>query len=156
MSHRPPAPMLDTLSDAFAAAVLLSSTDKSDTLPPGRLSPVSPLLHSSKHGHHHPTPSSSSGSSGSVSRAPIAPASGLASRRSHSGVIPLPSDAPPPHRLRPTHLHIRVVLQLRHLAAHQRAPRGQHLSLRSPRQTAPLPLPHRDPAPLTTTCSASG
>ncbi|XP_062223410.1 inactive TPR repeat-containing thioredoxin TTL3-like [Phragmites australis] len=93
MSHRPPAPMPDTLSDAFAAAVLLSSTDKPDTLPPGRLSPVSPLPHSSKL----PTPSSSSGSSGSVSvsRAPLAPASGLASRRSHSGEIPLPSDAPP-------------------------------------------------------------
>ncbi|XP_062189853.1 inactive TPR repeat-containing thioredoxin TTL3-like [Phragmites australis] len=91
MSHRPPAPMPDTLSDAFAAAVLLSSTDKPDTLPPGRLSPVSPLPHSSKH----PTPSSSSGSSGSVSRVPLAPASGLASRRSHSGEIPLPSDALP-------------------------------------------------------------
>nr|CAB3475757.1 unnamed protein product [Digitaria exilis] len=90
-SHRPPAPMPDTLSDAFAAAVLLSSTDKPDTLPPGRLSPVSPLPYSST---KHPTPSSSSGSSGSVSRAP-APAPGLASRRSHSGEIPLPSDAPP-------------------------------------------------------------
>ncbi|KAG2594859.1 hypothetical protein PVAP13_5KG028600 [Panicum virgatum] len=89
MSDRPPAPMPpDTLSDAFAAAVLLSSTDKPDALPPGRLSPVSPLPHSSK---HHPTPSSSSGSSGSLSRAPPA----LASRRSHSGEIPLPSDAPP-------------------------------------------------------------
>ncbi|KAL6626969.1 hypothetical protein ACP70R_030695 [Stipagrostis hirtigluma subsp. patula] len=97
MSHRPPAPMPDTLSDAFAAAVLLSSTDKPDALPPGRLSPVSPLPHSSSkhHHHHHPTPSSSSGSSGSVSRAPLAPAPGLASRRSHSGEIPLPSDAPP-------------------------------------------------------------
>ncbi|KAF8643601.1 hypothetical protein HU200_066655 [Digitaria exilis] len=83
--------MPDTLSDAFAAAVLLSSTDKPDTLPPGRLSPVSPLPYSST---KHPTPSSSSGSSGSVSRAP-APAPGLASRRSHSGEIPLPSDAPP-------------------------------------------------------------
>lgn len=90
-SHRPPAPMPDTLSDAFAAAVLLSSTDKPDTLPPGRLSPVSPLPHSSA---KHPTPSSSSGSSGSFSRAP-ATAPGLASRRSHSGEIPLPSDAPP-------------------------------------------------------------
>ncbi|GJN06437.1 hypothetical protein PR202_ga24166 [Eleusine coracana subsp. coracana] len=95
MSHRPPAPMPDTLSDAFAAAVLLSSTDKPDTLPPGRLSPVSPLPHSSsRQGQAHPTPSSSSGSSGSVSRAPP-PTSALASRRSHSGEIPLSSDAPP-------------------------------------------------------------
>ncbi|TVU44369.1 hypothetical protein EJB05_03806, partial [Eragrostis curvula] len=91
MSHRPPPPMPDTLSDAFAAAVLLSSTDKPDTLPPGRLSPVSPLPHSSKQSHL--TPSSSSGSSGSVSRAP--PTSALASRRSHSGEIPLSSDTPP-------------------------------------------------------------
>ncbi|XP_066308185.1 inactive TPR repeat-containing thioredoxin TTL3-like [Miscanthus floridulus] len=103
MSHRPPAPMPDTLSDAFAAAVLLSSTDKPDTLPPGRLSPVSPLPSKHGHGHHHPTPSSSSGSSGSVSRAPLAPASGLASRRSHSGEIPLPSDAPPRGAARPGH-----------------------------------------------------
>ena len=97
--------MPDTLSDAFAAAVLLSSTDKPDTLPPGRLSPVSPLpsKHGHGHGHHHPTPSSSSGSSGSVSRAPLAPASGLASRRSHSGEIPLPSDAPPRGATRPGH-----------------------------------------------------
>uniref|UniRef100_A0ACD5VZ21 Uncharacterized protein n=1 Tax=Avena sativa TaxID=4498 RepID=A0ACD5VZ21_AVESA len=86
MSNRPPPPMPDTLSDAFAAAVLLSSNDKPDTLPPGRLSPVSPLPHSK---HHH-TPSSSSGSSGSVSRAPA-----FASRRSHSGEIPLPSEGPP-------------------------------------------------------------
>ncbi|RCV25259.1 hypothetical protein SEVIR_5G150900v4 [Setaria viridis] len=100
MSHRPPAPMPDTLSDAFAAAVLLSSTDKPDTLPPGRLSPVSPLPYSSS---KHPTPSSSSGSSGSVSRAPPAHASGLASRRSHSGEIPLPSDAPPRGAARPGH-----------------------------------------------------
>jgi hypothetical protein len=83
--------MPDTLSDAFAAAVLLSSTDKPDTLPPGRLSPVSPLPHSSKQGHL--TPSSSSGSSGSVSRPP--PASTLATRRSHSGEIPPSADAPP-------------------------------------------------------------
>ncbi|AQK91028.1 Inactive TPR repeat-containing thioredoxin TTL3-like [Zea mays] len=106
MSHRQPAPMPDTLSDAFAAAVLLSSTDKPDTLPPGRLSPVSPLPHSSsKHGHQHPhpTPSSSSGSSGSVSRSLLAPASSLASRRSHSGEIPLPSDAPPRGTARPGH-----------------------------------------------------
>jgi hypothetical protein len=98
--------MPDTLSDAFAAAVLLSSTDKPDTLPPGRLSPVSPLPHSSsKHGHQHPhpTPSSSSGSSGSVSRSLLAPASSLASRRSHSGEIPLPSDAPPRGTARPGH-----------------------------------------------------
>jgi hypothetical protein len=87
--------MPDTLSDAFAAAVLLSSTDKPDTLPPGRLSPVSPLPHPSKQGGHL-TPSSSSGSSGNVSRPPP-PSSALASRRSHSGEIPLPSDAPP-HR----------------------------------------------------------
>lgn len=92
--------MPDTLSDAFAAAVLLSSTDKPDTLPPGRLSPVSPLPYSSS---KHPTPSSSSGSSGSVSRAPPAHASGLASRRSHSGEIPLPSDAPPRGAARPGH-----------------------------------------------------
>ena len=91
--------MPDTLSDAFAAAVLLSSNDKPDTLPPGRLSPVSPLPHSSS--KHH-TPSSSSGSSGSVSRAP-AFASGLASRRSHSGEIPLPSDGPPRGAARPGH-----------------------------------------------------
>ncbi|KAG8045701.1 hypothetical protein GUJ93_ZPchr0008g12097 [Zizania palustris] len=90
MAHRPPPQMPETLSDAFAAAVLLSSTDKPDTLPPGRLSPVSPLRHPSKF----PTPSSSSGSSGSVSRTPVAPASTLASRRSHSGEIPLPSDGP--------------------------------------------------------------
>lgn len=96
--------MPDTLSDAFAAAVLLSSTDKPDTLPPGRLSPVSPLPHSSSYSkHHHPTPSSSSGSSGSVSRAPLASSSGLASRRSHSGEIPLPSDAPQRGAARPGH-----------------------------------------------------
>ncbi|KAL6838639.1 hypothetical protein ACP4OV_031353 [Aristida adscensionis] len=99
MSHRPPPPMPDTLSDAFAAAVLLSSTDKPDALPPGRLSPVSPLPLSSSSAaarHHHPTPSSSSGSSGSLSRAPLP---GLASRRSHSGEIPLPSsDHAPPRR----------------------------------------------------------
>ncbi|CAL4958995.1 unnamed protein product [Urochloa decumbens] len=101
MSHRPPAPMPDTLSDAFAAAVLLSSTDKPDTLPPGRLSPVSPLPHSSS---KHPTPSSSSGSSGSISISRVAaPPPGLASRRSHSGEIPLPSDAPPRGSARPGH-----------------------------------------------------
>ncbi|KAJ1282010.1 hypothetical protein BS78_03G017300 [Paspalum vaginatum] len=106
MSHRPPAPMPDTLSDAFAAAVLLSSTDKPDTLPPGRLSPVSPLPRSSSPSSKHPTPSSSSGSSGSVSLsrgAALNPASGLASRRSHSGEIPLPSDAPPRGAARPGH-----------------------------------------------------
>ncbi|WVZ72798.1 hypothetical protein U9M48_021204 [Paspalum notatum var. saurae] len=98
MSHRPPAPMPDTLSDAFAAAVLLSSTDKPDTLPPGRLSPVSPLL------PHSSTPTSSSGSSGSVSLSRGAALNpGLASRRSHSGEIPLPSDAPPRGAVRPGH-----------------------------------------------------
>uniref|UniRef100_A0A0D9UYC1 Thioredoxin domain-containing protein n=1 Tax=Leersia perrieri TaxID=77586 RepID=A0A0D9UYC1_9ORYZ len=102
MSHRPAAAaMPDTLSDAFAAAVLMSSTDKPDTLPPGRLSPVSPLTHSSAANKLHPTPSSSSGSSGSLSRAPAA--SALASRRSHSGEIPLPSDAPPRGSPRPGH-----------------------------------------------------
>lgn len=99
MSHRALPPMPDTLSDAFAAAVLMSSTDKPDTLPPGRLSPVSPLTHSSS--SKLPTPSSSSGSSGSLSVS-RAPASALASRRSHSGEIPLPSDGPP-RGLRPGH-----------------------------------------------------
>ncbi|KAF0924638.1 hypothetical protein E2562_010238 [Oryza meyeriana var. granulata] len=68
MSHR--APMPGSLSDALAAAAL---RDKPDSLPPGRLSPVSPLVHSRV-----PTPSSSSGSSGSVPRAPAAaPAPGV-------------------------------------------------------------------------------
>ncbi|KAL6838640.1 hypothetical protein ACP4OV_031354 [Aristida adscensionis] len=92
MSHRPLPPMPDTLSDAFAAAVL-SSADKPDALPPGRLSPVSPLPHSSSAGarHHYPTTSSSSGSSGSLSRHP-------APRRNHSAEIPLPSPDRARHR----------------------------------------------------------
>uniref|UniRef100_A0A0E0HB24 Thioredoxin domain-containing protein n=2 Tax=Oryza TaxID=4527 RepID=A0A0E0HB24_ORYNI len=59
MSHRAPMPGGSSpLSDAFAAAAL---RDKPDSLPPGRLSPVSPLVHSRL-----PTPTSSSGSSGSA------------------------------------------------------------------------------------------
>ncbi|KQK03314.1 inactive TPR repeat-containing thioredoxin TTL3 [Brachypodium distachyon] len=93
MSNRPSALMPKTLSDAFAAAVLLSSNDKPDTLPPGRLSPVSPLPPSSKH----LTPSSSLGSSGSISRASafVLASAGFTPRRSHSGGIPLPSEGTP-------------------------------------------------------------
>uniref|UniRef100_A0A0D3G4G1 Thioredoxin domain-containing protein n=1 Tax=Oryza barthii TaxID=65489 RepID=A0A0D3G4G1_9ORYZ len=59
MSHRAAMPGGSSpLSDAFAAAAL---RDKPDSLPPGRLSPVSPLVHSRL-----PTPTSSSGSSGSA------------------------------------------------------------------------------------------
>ncbi|KAF2929656.1 TPR repeat-containing thioredoxin TTL1 [Oryza sativa Japonica Group] len=59
MSHRAPMPGgSSSLSDALAAAAL---RDKPDSLPPGRLSPVSPLVHSRL-----PTPTSSSGSSGSA------------------------------------------------------------------------------------------
>ncbi|XP_006655095.2 TPR repeat-containing thioredoxin TTL1-like [Oryza brachyantha] len=78
MAHR--APMPGSLSDALAAAVL---RDKPDALPPGRLSPVSPLLHSRV-----PTPtSSSSGSSGSAPRTAAAgtgvsvASAGVAARR---------------------------------------------------------------------------
>ncbi|XP_047060595.1 TPR repeat-containing thioredoxin TTL1-like [Lolium rigidum] len=120
--HQPP-PMPDTLSDAFAAAVLLSSNDKPDTLPPGRLSPVSPLPHSSS--KHH-TPSSSSGSSGSVSRAPA-----FASRRSHSGEIPLPSDCPPRGAARP---------------GHRRTGSGPLIFTSNSTSSATSPLPHTLPA----------
>jgi hypothetical protein len=65
MSHDPSAQMPDTLSDAFVAAVLLSST--------------------SKHGHHHLTSSSFLDSSCSCDL--LGPVFGLASRRSHSGQI---------------------------------------------------------------------
>uniref|UniRef100_A0A0E0KZR7 Thioredoxin domain-containing protein n=1 Tax=Oryza punctata TaxID=4537 RepID=A0A0E0KZR7_ORYPU len=69
MSHRAPMPGGSSLSDALAATAL---RDKPDSLPAGRLSPVSPLVHSSRV----PTPSSSSGSSGSAPRPP-----GAAARR---------------------------------------------------------------------------
>uniref|UniRef100_A0A0D9WDV0 Thioredoxin domain-containing protein n=1 Tax=Leersia perrieri TaxID=77586 RepID=A0A0D9WDV0_9ORYZ len=68
MSHRP-----GSLADAFAAAAALRD-DKPDSLPPGRLSPVSPLLRAT------PT-SSSSGSSGSVPPPRTAAAAAAAARR---------------------------------------------------------------------------
>ncbi|KAL5202696.1 hypothetical protein ABZP36_013648 [Zizania latifolia] len=81
MSNRAaPAPptMQASLSDALAAAAL---RDKPDLLPPGRLSPVSPLVNSKI-----PTPSSSSGSSGSAPRAaPAVSAPGFAPRRGDYG-----------------------------------------------------------------------